>query len=873
MPDGSPRRRWKTLDYALAAGLVLSLGWLGFEMYGAVASKDAAPPPPPPDHGDLCERLNGRGRVLALGRDMLPKCDVEGLSLLVPVDVTPDGGIERLLSGRDDGAVADLLAARDVRHVVVASALANPSLLPRVTVRNRLALYKPSDRFRAVYLSEAGGLYEVAPGGLEVPEAEGAGLVRVARAVLAGSGRAAADPPGPARRGEYEVAVQLQGLKPVERIEKPQPDERNRKEHVRRLRRGLFASARGGTLVEATRAAAEKLADLYARRGLDRIDGPIERAIERLTVEVEVMHDWNEVRTLVAPGTPELRYRGFLWRTFELGLHGVAVNRGTDRYRYRLPSDAIYAGRKSPEDVLERVCRDLFETDERALAEVPRPPGAAEFPAAEAAKAAYRTLPGIRVERFRSHHFREMTPGGEVRGLSRGIPPLPLTPEAVGRASLRGKVYWATRWLVENLQPDGRFRYLYRPELDYYLSDMQIVEQYNEVRHGLATYSLFMSHQEVPAPDLWDAAERSLQWILRSVVFGPAWRERLPKPADPEAPFGPPAPGGRTAPAGEWRCPHGDVRPVPPDIAYVRHLDNAKMGSVAAATLAISELIRQTPEAERPARLDEFRPFLQGFASFMLLMQHASGARAGSFDHYFVAPDHGHYQRSTTIYPGEILFALARIHGLTGDPRIPPAYAAAHRYEKAWFDRESAIRESDGTYANARRVDLVQFVPWISMAHNDMYLAVRDEDPAMAAEYADFGIAVSDWVVREYLFDEDRTFFPEYLGGYFKWEFELPAMHSMVYAEGTAAAFRLADLTGDPRRETMRRATVLGCRFAAQQIVVPGLNDQFMPNPARARGGVRFGINRSEMRTDYSYHTLSALNQALRFFDDDDLLP
>ena len=69
----------------------------------------------------------------------------------------------------------------------------------------------------------------------------------------------------------------------------------------------------------------------------------------------------------------------------------------------------------------------------------------------------------------------------------------------------------------------------------------------------------------------------------------------------------------------------------------------------------------------------------------------------------------------------------------------------------------------------------------------------------------------------------------------------------------------------------MRHATVLGCRFAAQQIVVPGRNDYYLPNPSRARGGVRFCVNYSEMRTDYSYHTLSALNQTLRTMTDEEL--
>jgi hypothetical protein len=876
----SSRRRWTVVDWLLAAALAASLAVLGWQLYRTYF-RGRARPLPPPAAGDLCARLRGRGDVLALGRDALPACTLVDARLLAPADVSPDGGLEQLLSARDDVAVAELLERKGVRSIVVSTTLANPSLLPKVTVRNRLALYKPSERFHALYLSEAAGLYEIVDGQLQVTDAEGVELVRVARAELFGMAYTPQPLPGLTAAGDFEVGVQVQGLVPVARVVEPEKGERNTKAFTQHIRPGLFAGGRGRTLLAATKEAATRMREAYERRW-KADNGPLDQAMPKLTVEVEVLYDWTDLHTAAGggrqPGEGELRYKSFLYRAVELGLHGIAFDRGTDRYRFRLPSDAVYAGRKEVEDLLTRVARDLLDGDDGALAGARKAAGDANASAADLSKTLYRTDAALHVQRFRSHHFREMAPGSdEIIRLSRGIPPVPLGPSTVGRSALQKSIYWATRWLVENLQPDGRFRYLYKPELDYYLSDKQIVEQYNEVRHGLATYSLFMSLREVPSDDLRDAAEKSLRWILDSVVFGPAWtqdpagRAQLPSWVRTDKPYGPPTADGGTAPTEVWRCPHGDERTIPRDMAYVRHLDNAKMGGVAAAVLAVSEKILRTDEAQRAAVLAEYRPFLEGFASFLLFMQHTSGERAGSCDHYFVAPNHGHYQRSTTIYPGEILFGLSRIYRLIRDPRIPPAFAMAVQYERGYFERESKIREPDGTYVNARRADLVQFVPWISMAMNDMVIALGDEDPQRAKEYTDFGIWVSDWVALEYLFDRERSFFPEYLGGYFKWEFELPAMHSMVYAEGTAAAFDLAKRAGDPRMEAMRRATILGCRFAAQQIVVPGRNDYFLPDPVRAKGGVRFGINVSEMRTDYNYHTLSALNQTLRYMTDEEL--
>jgi hypothetical protein len=882
-PKADPKRRaaWSSLDYVLLAALVAALSVLGYQVHRNYFRTRTAAAAPPPASGNLGDRLVGLGDVLALGPDLLPRFDPppERVRLLSPAQLTPDGSLDRLLSGRDDGAVADLLASRGISRVVVAAALANPSLIPKVNVRNRLALYKPSDRFHALYLSEAAGLYEVVPGGLVVSDEEGAELVRIVRGELSGGRLSAATAPGLAVEGDFEVGAQLQGLTPFQRTQEPTPGRRNARTYTQRIRTNLFASGRASTLAAAARLAGRNLARLYEARAA-RTDGPLPEAMARFTVEVEVFHDWTDLHTAVDPSTTEggRRYRSFLWRAIELGLHGLAVDRDSDRYVFRLPSDAVYSRREEVEDLLRRVCLDRLRGDEALRAAAIETVGKPQTDD-ELSRVLYRMEDRIRVQRFRAHHFREMTPGGsDIRRLGRGVPPLPYTAENVSRPALRNAIHWATRWLVENVQPDGRFRYRYQPELDYYLSDSQIVEQYNEVRHGLATYALFMSHEQVPRPDLWDAAERTLRWILERTVFGPAWaapdrRPRLPAWVSTAQPFGAPTRDGGTVTSTTWRCPHGDVREVPATMAYVRHLDNAKMGGVAAAVLAVAEKIERVPAGQREATLEAYRPFLEGYADFLLFMQHRSGPHEGDFDHYFVAPDHGHYARSTTIYPGEILFALSRIYRLTGDPRIPPAWDRSAIFWETWFDRESAIRLPDGTYEDRRRVDLVQFVPWISMACHDMFLAVREEDPAAAARYAEFGIRASQWVVREYMFDEERSFFPEYLGGYFKWEFELPAMHSMVYAEGTAAAFGLGKLTGDARTEEMRRATVMGCRFATQQIVVPGLDDHFMPAPERARGGVRFGINNADMRTDYSYHTLSALNQTVRYMADAELRP
>jgi hypothetical protein len=338
------------------------------------------------------------------------------------------------------------------------------------------------------------------------------------------------------------------------------------------------------------------------------------RSTRRRFALIELFYDWTDVATFTevqppAAGKPaapgDERYRSFLWRAIELELHGLALDRGIDRYRFRMPSDAVYAGRASVQDQLARVGLDLLSRNQDTLRAARRAVNDPDASPADLSKILYRIDPRLRVQRFRSHHFRETAPGGEVVRLSRGIPAVPFGPETVGRPALQKSVSWATRWLVEHVQPDGRFHYRYFQETDHYLSDQQIVEDYNEVRHGLATYSLLMSEREIPGDELRAAAEKPLRWILDSAVFGPAWtgdparRSRLPSWVRTDQPFGPPGKHGSTGPADHWVCQHGLRREIPRDAAYVRINDSDMRTDFSFHTLsALNQTLRYMTDEE-----------------------------------------------------------------------------------------------------------------------------------------------------------------------------------------------------------------------------------------------------------------------------------
>jgi hypothetical protein len=172
-----------------------------------------------------------------------------------------------------------------------------------------------------------------------------------------------------------------------------------------------------------------------------------------------------------------------------------------------------------------------------------------------------------------------------------------------------------------------------------------------------------------------------------------------------------------------------------------------------------------------------------------------------------------------------------------------------------WFKNQMDQKEPDGTYAEERRKNLVQFQPWIAMAMEEMHR--YDPDP----EYVEASNLVSIWIADTYQFDETRAFFPDYLGGYMKVLDELPAMHTFVYTEGTAASYVLARRAGADADavQKLRRSALLSARFILQMQTRPGVNDYYYPNPDKAKGAVRYCMNHNKQRIDYTYHALSSI--------------
>jgi len=381
------------------------------------------------DLGIMESHLEGRGTVVVVGARTLGNLVSPGAQL---VDAETLPAVAEALSGRDEQALVAALEEASVETLLVASSTTDPQLMPEPTLAHLLSTYRPLERFHAIYLSQAAGLFEVTEP-FSLSDRAGADLVQTARAILEGRPaprRSELSPEVTARWPGVEVAVQIQGLRPV-------PRENTRSSNF--VRRDYYLSRTADSLREATIAAAGRLAERWGPTGNEDREGSLAEAMSRYWVEIEVIPDVTPIE--LERGTLTMAaYRRHLWNAVELGVHGV-VGRMSEDKRFLLPSSAVYWGRADVASYLERLARrfDLngdgeTNSDDEEL---------------------FDRAPELSVERFRTAHFRELERGGEVARLRRGF--VPVDEGAVSREGLREGIRAADVWLFRHLSDEGLF--------------------------------------------------------------------------------------------------------------------------------------------------------------------------------------------------------------------------------------------------------------------------------------------------------------------------------------------------------------------------------------------------------------------------------
>ena len=444
------------------------------------------------------------------------------------------------------------------------------------------------------------------------------------------------------------------------------------------------------------------------------------------------------------------------------------------------------------------------------------------------------------LEKIRTVHYMEW-PSGALVPLFRGVPPVPMA--VVDTTSLERSVVRGGDWYLRNLFPndqpleyeDGQVVYKMWP------SENRYSDEYNLVRHTLATWNLVQAWNFDPQPEYLTGAEAALEYTLK-------WRKtevlddgtkmtfiEYPGDGDPSVPALP-------------------VSELPND-------RNRKLGSVVVGLMGMIDLARAKDD-------DQWDELMIEMGEFVLHSQDENGA----FLPYYVPPGHPYEHERNDIVPGEAALALVMLYEYTGDERwLEPLPGYFEFYEPWWDSREG--QKSDVSawpayiYPNQTRLDLVQFGPWSVMAANAYYRATGDDAPV------DFAMKVGRWMVDSYMWSEETSPWPDYVGGYYKFEGELPAMQAFCYAEGTAAAYQLALATG--RTEDIaffEKATRESARFALQ-MQYDDLNTYAFSRGDEVWGGTRYAMNETKVRIDYVHHSLSAVYQYVLGAREDDNLP
>ncbi len=420
------------------------------------------------------------------------------------------------------------------------------------------------------------------------------------------------------------------------------------------------------------------------------------------------------------------------------------------------------------------------------------------------------------LESYRTIHYTEGL-GGEdnFAYLYRGVPAVPMSQVSI--ESVRQGIIHAGDWYLANMHPDGYVVYKMWP------SDNRYSDEYNLVRHTLATWNLVQAWQmDTSRTDFLAGARRALDFTQRFLV-------------------------------------HEDDPKTGKKMAYYTFNNNQKLGTVVVNLLGIVDLARATNSHEWDEQLK-----LMG--NFILFMQEDNGR----FNGYHVAPDHPYYQAKNDIVPGEAALALIYLAEYFNDDAWIATLPKYFEYYQPWF-RSRAVKGDvrapwpKYTYDNDTRLDLVQFGPWTVMAANAYYRRTGN------TEAAAFGLEIARWMIDSYEWTDETAPFPDYVGGYYKMPDELPAMQAFCYAEGTAAAYQLALKFRPEEAPYFEQHTRESMRFALQ-MQYNDYSTYAFSRPDQVDGGIRYAMNETKVRIDYVHHALSAMYQWVNAAQQDESL-
>ena len=253
-----------------------------------------------------------------------------------------------------------------------------------------------------------------------------------------------------------------------------------------------------------------------------------------------------------------------------------------------------------------------------------------------------------------------------------------------------------------------------------------------------------------------------------------------------------------------------------------------KLGGIALAVVALCEHATVTGKST-------WNKTAQSLGRSLLRMQGADG----KFLHQMSWPDLDPLEFRSQYYPGEAQLALCRLHQLDGDSRWIDAAERGARYLIEVRDR--GVETLSLTHDH-----------WLLYALDALWRARPKE------LWVDHGMRISKAITAG---QRREVEWPDHRGS---WGRRPRATPAATRNEGLLAAYRLARDAGRPE-ELARLAEAIRLGLAFQETCRIGPErGLYLPDPARARGGVTRDLDNFEVRIDYVQHAISALIAAYR---------
>lgn len=338
----------------------------------------------------------------------------------------------------------------------------------------------------------------------------------------------------------------------------------------------------------------------------------------------------------------------------------------------------------------------------------------------------------------------------------------------------------AGRYLAGTVKPDGSFIYLY----DTYRNEQQ--KGYNILRHAGSVFSMLELYQRKKAPLLLSSSERALAFLASFV------RE-------------------------------GKVSGKP--VRFILEGNEVKLGGNALAILAFTEYQKATGDKR-------YEKTALNLGDWILATQDPDG---GFSVHKQFHPGGKVSSFRSEYYPGEAVFALARLHAITGERKWLDAAESGALYQLRVFSKlaDSALPHDH----------------WLLYGLGELY------GKRPRREFLEGAMRFANVIVRAQHTEKNQPY-PDWAGGYYVPPRSAP---TATRIEGLNSAYALAVAGGNRKEaEAIRKAIDRGIGYLLRSQVGPE-TALYCAAPQKSLGAIRESLNSPLVRIDYVQHAISAL--------------